>query len=349
MAFARPTLPELVARIEPDFVSRLQLAGALLRRSVTRVLARVLAGASHGLHGHIAWAARQVFPDTADQENLLRWGRLYAIEPLAPTFATGSVVLSGTNGNVAPAGSVLLRADGVQYTTDADATIAMGTATVDVTASVADANSNCDIGMLLAFQSPIVGIDASAQVNHLDDGTDEETPASYLLRVLDRMQNAPHGGNPDDYVQWTLEVPGVTRAWVYSKELGAGTVVVRFMRDNDVGSPFPDGGEVADVQAYLVTKAPVTATVTGVAPTAVTVNYTLAVVPNTQETKNAVTAELTDLHQRITEPGVDLLLTQIRTSIGVGVGTGTYTLASPTTDVTATTGQLPALGTITFT
>ncbi len=42
MAFARPTLPELITRIEADMVSRLTGGGTLLRRSVVKVLSRVI-------------------------------------------------------------------------------------------------------------------------------------------------------------------------------------------------------------------------------------------------------------------------------------------------------------------
>lgn len=352
MAFTRPTLPELVARIEPDFVSRLNLAGALLRRSVTSVLARVLAGASHMLHGHIDWASRQIFPDTADTENLLRHGRLRGVQPTEPAFAHGTVIATGTDTSVVTAGSILVRDDGAQYTVDADGTIASGVVALDVTAVVADENSNTISGTELTFQSPIAGVDATAtvSVDQIIDGADEEDQASYLTRVLERIQSAPHGGASADYVAWAKEVSGVTRAWPYPKENGAGTVVVRVMRDNDSGSPFPSGGEITTIQDYIRSKAPVTATVTVLAPTPVTVNYTLAVVPNTQATKDAVSAELADLHQRVPEPGTTLLLASIRTAIGIGVGDGgTYTLATPSADVTCTAGQLAGLGTITFT
>jgi hypothetical protein len=43
---------------------------------------------------------------------------------------------------------------------------------------------------------------------------------------------------------------------VYPNELGLGTVVVRFVRDLDVGSIFPDAGEVAAVQAKLDAERP---------------------------------------------------------------------------------------------
>lgn len=350
MAFTRPTLAELVDRIESDFISRLALSGAVLRRSMVRVLSRVIAGAAHMLHGHLDWIARQVFPDTAEDENLLRWGRLFAIEPTTPTFAAGSVGLTGANGNTVPAGSVLVRADGVEYTTDADATISSGVASVAITASVADEDSNCDTGVELTFQSPVSGVDAVAtvDVDGIEGGTDEESSDDYRVRVLERLRAAPHGGNEADYVAWAKEVAGVTRAWVYRLEDGAGTVTVRFMRDDDV-SPIPSAGEVTDVQDYIETKRPVTADVTVEAPVALPVNYTLHLDPDTTAIRTTVTAELTDFHSRETEPGVDLPISHIRTALGNAVGDGDYTLASPAADVTVTTGEIPTLGTINFT
>ena len=62
-------------------------------------------------------------------------------------------------------------------------------------------------------------------------GSDAETDESLRARVLRRIQKPPQGGAGYDYVAWALEVPGVTRAWVYPAEMGLGTVTVRFVRD----------------------------------------------------------------------------------------------------------------------
>ena len=59
---------------------------------------------------------------------------------------------------------------------------------------------------------------------------------------------APWGDN-DDYVAWATEVPGVTRAWCSPNGMGAGTVVVRFVRDDD-DDPIPDSGERVSPGAY---------------------------------------------------------------------------------------------------
>lgn len=350
MAFERPTLAELVDRIESDFISRLSLNGAVLRRSLVRVLARVLAGASHMLHGHLDFLSRQLFPDTSEDEFLIRQGLLFGVERTAAEFATGDVDLTGTNGSVIPAGTVLLRSDGAEFVTEDEETISSGTATVTVTASLAGADGNCDEATTLSLESPIAGVDTAGSVasGGIAGGTDQESLEDYRERVLERMRSAPHGGASTDYVAWAKEVAGVTRAWVYPLQLGAGTVVVRFVRDDDA-SPIPDAGEVEEVQDYIDARRPVTAAVTVVAPVAEPLDVEVSITPDNSATRAAVEAELEDFLQREAEPGGTLLLSQILVAIGTAEGVEDFTLTSPAADVTHTTNQLATLGTVTFT
>jgi uncharacterized phage protein gp47/JayE len=406
--FVRPTLSELVERIQKDFESRLALQAPLLRRALVYVFSRVVAGAVHMLHGHLEYLARQIFPDLAEREYLLRWGALFGLSLKAAEFAAGSVVLVGTNGTIILNDAVLQRADGTTYTPDADATIvtltawagttgytvgqlranggnvylctaagtsagsggptgtgtaitdggatwryiAAGTAAVAVavTCSTAGADGNADIGTQLTFESPIAGANAVATVGTggLANGSDEEDLEDFRARVLERMASPPHGGAASDYVAWAKEVAGVTRAWCYPLEGGAGTVTVRFVRDDDA-SLIPDAGEVTAVQAHINAVRPVTAIVTVAAPTAVPLNFTIHPIPDTTETRAAIDAELRDLLLREATPGGTVLLSHIRNAIGDADGVTDYTLTSPAADVTRTTGQLTTMGTITFT
>lgn len=407
MAFERPTLTDIVDRVQQDFVSRLQLSGAVLRRSLVNVFVRVIAGAAHMMHGHLDFVSRQTFADTAEGEYLSRIGSLFGVSLVPAAFATGTVVAWGTDGTTAPAGRKLVRSDGAEYTTDADIDvdtlagwapftdyllddlvtkdshiflctvagesgntgpttteleipdgtvtwrwIAAGTAAGlgSVTASVAAAAGNGDIGTELAFESPVAGINATSLVCSpagLSEGADVEGAEAYRARVISRMRSAPQGGSAADYVAWAKEVPGVTRAWVYPQELGAGTVTVRFVRDDD-SSLIPDGAEVDTVQDYVDERRPVTAVVTVVAPAAAPVAFTVHLVPDTAATRAAVEAEIADLFRREAEPGVVLPLSHIRTAIGTADGVVDYTLTTPSADVSPTTGQLPTLGTITW-
>lgn len=352
MAFARPSLSELIDRVEQDFISRLPLEGAVLRRALVRVLARVVAGATHMLYGAIDFVSRQIFPDRSVAEFLLRQASLYGITPTSATFATATATVTGTNGTTVSAGHVLRRSDGAEYTTDADATISGGEATLALTASKAGADGTLSAGALLTFAAPVTNVSASATVVTAEDGNDVQDVEGVRSRLIARLRNAPQGGALSDYVAWTKLVPGVTRVWVAPLGLGPGTVLVRFMRDGDV-SPFPDTGEVATVQAKLNSLRPVTAVVTAAAPGSLAVNYTIHLEPDTTANRDAVTAALGDLHFREAEPNGTLKLSHIRTAIGDATGVygsaGDYTLASPSADITATGGQLPVVGTITFT
>lgn len=348
MPFSRPALTDLIERTRADALARLN-AEELLRRADVEVLARVLAGASHALHGYIDWLSRQVIYDTADAEMLDRWATIWGVPRHAPFTASGNITLTGTTGTVIPAGTSLVRTDGAEYTTDADATLAAGTATAAVTASLAGDSGNSLIGSSLSLASPISGANSVATVatGGLAGGADQEDDAALRSRLTFRIQNPPHGGASFDYVTWALEVSGVTRAWVYPEELGLGTVTVRFVRDDDA-SVIPDAGEVAAVQAYIDALRPVTADVTVVAPVAVPLDFTIALTPNTAAVKSAVTAELTDLLRREAEPARTILLSRIREAISIAAGETNHVLTVPAADVTHTTGQMATMGTITW-
>jgi uncharacterized phage protein gp47/JayE len=349
MAFSRPTLSELIDRITQDLMSRLSLSSPILRRSVAYVLARVMAGAAHMLHGHLEFLAKQLFPGQSDGDYLVRQAGLFGLTRTPAAYATGNVTATGTNGTVIPIGTVLVRADGAEFATTAEATIAAGTATLAVEASVAGQDGNTDAASPLTFQSPIAGVNSAAVVatGGLSGGADEETDSALADRLIERMQSPPHGGNAADYVAWAKEVAGVTRAWCYPLEGGEGKVVVRFVRDNDA-SIIPDAGEVATVQAYIDAARPVTAAVTVAAPVAVPINYTIALTPDTTATRAAVTAKLQDLVLSEAEPGEPILLSHIRNAIGDADGVTNYVLTTPAADVTHAVGEMATHGTITW-
>ena len=89
MAFARPTLNELVQEAEASLASRLPGADTKLRRAFLAVLARVVAGVAFGLYGFIDWVSRQILPDTADISTLPRHGNLRRIPQKGKAQAEG--------------------------------------------------------------------------------------------------------------------------------------------------------------------------------------------------------------------------------------------------------------------
>ena len=350
MPLTRPTLPQLIDRNVADIESRLTGSDARLRRSNLNVTARVVAGAAHGLYGSIDFLARQLFPDTAEKEYLERHASARKLTRKVAVAATGPVTVTGTDGSTIPAGTVLSRSDSAEFTTTALATIAAGSATVTVVASVAGDAGNTLAGSQFTFVTPVAGVNSTGVVaaGGLVSGSDAESDTSLRERLIARMQKVPQGGADFDYVDWALEVPGVTRAWVYPMELGPGTVTVRFMRDDDSTGAVPDAAEVATVASYIGARKPVTAGLYVAAPTANPLNPILSVFPNTQAVRDAVQAELADMIRREAVPGGTTLLTHYREAISIAAGENNYVLTYPSADVTNIVGSITTLGTPTW-
>lgn len=350
MAFNRPTLQELIERTEADMISRLDLPGALLRRALAKVIARVIAGAAHLLHGHLEFISKQIFPDVSEAEFLDRQASLYGITRKSATFATGNLTFTGTDGTDIPEGTVLQRADGTQFETTDDGTISAGTATIPCTAVLAGVDGNTDAGAQITLTAPIEGVTATVTVasGGLSGGADEEEDDDLRTRLLERLQNPPQGGSATDYEQWALSVSEVTRAWVYSNYTGAGTVGVTFVLDDNESSIIPDSGKVDEVQAYIDARRPVTADVTVFAPIEDTLNFTISVTPSTTAVKAAVEAELRDLIRRKGAPSSTIYLSEINEAISLAEGEIDHTVTVPSGDVTTVSGHVPTMGTITW-
>lgn len=350
MPFNRPTLQDLLDRARADIESRLPGADAALRRRVLDVLARTHAGAAHGLYAYLDWIARQVFVDSAEAEILERHAANYGVNRRAGAAATGNVVFTGTSGTLIPVGLILQRADGAQYRVQQSVAIAAGTASIPVSASLNGVAGNADTGVALTVTTPITGVSGAATIAApgLAGGVAPEDDDSLRARTLRRIQQPPQGGAARDYVSWALEVPSVTRAWVYARELGAGTVVVRFVMDNKVGSSIPNAGEVALVQAYIDARRPVTADVTVAAPTPVSLNFTIQLLPDAAATRIAVETELRDMLFRDAQPGGTILLSHLREAISIAAGEADHILTAPGANVIYTTGQMPIFGVITW-
>lgn len=351
MPFTRPTLPQIIDRVKKDLEDKLTGGSPSLRRSVIAVFARVIAAASHILHGHLDWLYRQLFPTLADEENLLRWGSIWTVQRKPAEFAQLTLEFTGAIGSVIPAGHELQRSDGVLFTLDANLTFVSATETAQVTAAVAGENSNTDNGVLFQLVSPVVGVENEAEVTAtVTSGVDEEDIELYRDRVLQRIANPPQGGASADYVRWALEVPGVTRAFPFPLHLGIGTMGLSFVRDGDTPSIIPDAGEVATVQSYIDARRPITVDFTAFAPVALAVNFTIDLLSNdTAEIRAAVIAELTDLFAREASPGGTILISHIREAISIAAGETDHILTAPVANVVAPTGQLPIIGTFTWT
>lgn len=344
MSFDRPSISTLIERISADLESR--LSKQQLRRSNAKVYGRVLAGIAHGLYGYTEYLAKQLFVDTAESEFLDRFASIYGVSRKRANKASGSVTFSFSDGAVEiPAGTVLQGDNNVQYQT-ISAVTADGVASVE--ALNAGADGNLDSGEVMTVVSAMAGVMSEVVCGGIVGGSDAESDESLRSRILSFIQNRPQGGSAADYVQWALEVDGVTRAWCYPLENGIGTVAVRFVCDG-LDDIIPTAEMVRKVQDYIDKVRPVTADLTVSAPLTMPVNITISgLYPDDETVRASIESELKDLFTREGEPGVRLYVSHIRQAISLANGESDHTLVSPTADVVPATGYLPVLGGITW-
>jgi uncharacterized phage protein gp47/JayE len=353
MAFSRPSLPQLVSRAAADLGAALAGVDAMLRRANVAVLARLHAAAVSGLYGYLDWIYRQAWPDSADEEHLRRHAAIWLATPQLPaTAASGPAVFRGLAGASLPAGTLWRRADGVQYSLRAEVTVSPAGVVGLVDALEPGVGGDADPGTALTLVTPVAGVNSTAVVDSagLTGGAEAESRDGTFQRLRLRLQDPPQGGSRTDYRRWALDQPGVTRAWVFPQELGAGTVTVRFCMDLTYSDGIPAGGDVAAVQAALDELRNVTSDLHVMAPIAQPVNFTIdGLTPSDATTKAAIQTALAEVILLEGAPGGTLLWSHLEQAIANAAGEYDHHLASPSADVVSATGYLPVMGTITWT
>ncbi len=364
MPFARPTLTALRnTAIQDVTTSGVPGLDGLLRNGVLRVLPWCMSGLAYSVYGYLDWIARESVPFTATDEYLYAWSALIGVYPKDSTPASGAAQFTGAAGLVLPSGSPLTRQDGTPYTTTADGTVdATGVLVVPIIAAINGAATNADTGVAISIADPVPGINSGGvTVSPLTGGADQETQDELRTRMLFRYAQPPQGGSAADYVEWALEVPGVTRAWIQSS---AGQVQVYPMLDvaNAADGGFPQGadgcaieelrgptasGDQLAVAEHIWTVQPVTALVFVAAPVPLAIDVTIANLdPSTVEMEAAILASLQDAFLVIGEVAGTIYPSQLYAAISATPGVNRFDMTIPAAPITAPAGALPIMGTI---
>lgn len=369
MPYARPTLTALRNQaIEDITTSGVPGLDGLLRNAVLRVLAWVMSGLAYSVYGYLDWIAREAVPFTATDEFLEAWAALIGIYRKDATPASGAAQFTGTPGTYVAAGTAMMRQDATPYTSTEDASVdASGTLIVPFTAAVMGALTDSDPGIPIGFDTPIVGINNSGVI--LDPGctggADQETDDALRTRTLAKYRAPPQGGSANDYVEWALEVPGCTRAWVEPSGAGPGSVIVRPMFDDvqAASGGFPQGtdgcateetrgptatGDQLAVAEHIWPVEPVPALVWVLAPLAFPIDINLiALDPNTPDMQSEIIASINDMYLVKAEIGGTIYPSDLYEAILATPGIVHFTMSEPAAPVTAGLGALPIMGALT--
>lgn len=379
MPFKRKTLSELRDENRNFLQAELKNVGALLRFANLKVVADMDAGMAHLHYGYLDYMALQSNPFTATDENLAGWMALKRVyRKPASAAKSKNVGAAGTENRIIPAGTILNRGDGYQYTVDSEIKIQVGgegygaiTAILpDVTDDITGggANGNADVGTVLTLDVNIAGVESQLTlIDAATGGADIEEEEDFRSRGLLSWQEPPQGGSDTDYKKWALEVSGVTRAWVKRRLNGAGTVGVYIMCDGNLNDGFPVGTDgISQLEEWGAVKAsgdqltvadhiyPLQTDVAIIfvcSPIRKTINFEIAGIKDASSTTvSNIKAALTSLFFDESNPdGTGKIdLSDINKSISNVDGTKGYILNSPSSNITFNIGEIPVLGEVEF-
>lgn len=344
MPYDIPSLTTLYARVTSDINAKLPGADARPRRSMLGVLAAVAAALAWGLYRFQTWITKQMFVATADEEWLIRHAAFYQVPRKAATYATFTVRVTGTDDRIVAKGT-RLRRSGDEFLVVDDALVVGASADLALRAVKAGAAGNADLGELLSFVSPVAQVSSTGTVTAIGDiGYDEEAIDDWRDRLAAVRAKPARGGDAGDYVIWAREVAGVTRAWCFPLENGAGTVVIRVLTDGLTPNGIPTAEMVQAVQEHIDALRPVTVRSALVAaPVSAPVDFSIGVAATS---RSAVLAELQALFGRDAAPGATMGIGRLRAAVSAAAPD--YTMTVPAGDVSHLPSQLPTLGDVTW-
>lgn len=350
MPYQRPTLADITNRTQKDLDVSVGQTSPVLSRSIFSVLSRVFAGAIHSVFGFGAYMAKQLFPDTAEDEFLERWAAIWGLTRKAADFSSGPAIFTGVDGSEIIAGTRAVGANGVEYEVVTGGTIASGSVTLTVEALTSGFLGNLAAGSLLSMVEPLPGVDTEVTVAAagITGGSDVESDEDLQARIVARITNPPHGGNESDYRAWALDVAGVTRAWAYQNYMGPGTVGLTFVTDDDPGGIIPAEGKVDEVFNYIESVRPLCVDLYVFAPIEQVVNFTIQVTPNTPEVKAAVEAELRAMFLDRFYPGDTVSVSQISEFVSGAAGEVAHSITVPASDTVIAQNKIGVFGVITW-
>jgi len=272
-----PTIQEIKNQIISDIEAATSKTAPLLPVSVWGVISTTLAGALYLIYKYIDWTRRQIFVSTADYEGLLARGEEYGLFPNVSQEWRGTATITGTNGTQIPVGKLYTRGNFTYQITEL-ATISSGTATIKLEALENGTASNLIATDIITETNPSIGLASTATIASItQSGRDEETIENFRNRISQRQKLPPQGGSVNDYIIWTLEVPGIAEAFPALSSPGI-IIIYALLDTNNPANRIPDNSKNQEIEDYLVAYPlrPLNSSVNVLPFTEVTVNISIS-------------------------------------------------------------------------
>jgi len=335
MALTVPTYDAILSNILRD-IRNLNAEADIGSDSDNYVRSASFAAALEGYYQKLAWLYRQIFPDEADDEEVIHGAGLRGLSLKDAVSSTGPVQLTGTPDVTLLASSRLTHtATGAAFLTVSDVKLSsVGLASVLVRAETPGSQLN-NLSGVLTLTSPPLGMSASASFSAATTGgEDAETVDSLEARLLDVMRKPPVGGADYDYERWAKEVDGVSYALVLPKRRGGGSVDIAITGSSGLPSPTV----VQACQAHIESLCSVYADVLVFVPTVRVVDSIAQVELEDGYELDAVQVSAQKAYEELLgtlKPKVGLRRSQIETMISSLPGVSDRAVTSPSGNVAA--------------
>lgn len=269
-ALKPPTLEQIKQRLDQALDARLPGIDPLAASRI-KTLHATLAGALFSLYAFALKIEDQLFPDTADEEHLIRAGAWRGYAPRLGTFARGTVRFEAppASGMVLPQGSALV-AEGttVRFQTEVQATENNGEILVDVRAVEEGEAANFEKGQRFLLLEPLAYnedgrtqlLQARVATTPFRGGRATESTESLRQRVLRQAPLTPDRfGKKGDFAHWARQASdAITGAWEFPNIDQAGTlqISIALAGEDHSASNFPPSGLVKQAFDYVQAQAP---------------------------------------------------------------------------------------------
>ena len=313
------SLQEFIRIVENALSIQFYGQSSLLRKSVLKVLAYVVGAMLYMMSLIAKRIYKNRFVSTCDVSALEGFGVEYGVPHKVPLAAAGDVTVElndGVSSVTIPQDTVLVdQTAKLAYSVKATTVIDSDNTKVPVIALEVGYDYNLDAGTVLEFRDdPVAGVKSLTSVN-VSGGVAEgveidgdvfvwgESAEEYRARLLNRVQNPPHGGSANDYWQMATRFSFVDEAYVIPNVPQSNSVSVALAnyKSSDI---YLTSAQVEEVSNYITDDArrPITADVRVFSVTPVNVTVTAYVAPYNDSVRSSV-ANCIKAYFRQVKPG----------------------------------------------
>jgi uncharacterized phage protein gp47/JayE len=229
-----PTIQEIKDRIVTDITGKINQGIPVLPLSFVKVLSSAIASVIFLLYQAILWVYKQIFPQSANYENLKLLGSIVGISPVPAVSAVILCTIPGTTGAWVYAGETFIASNNITYRVTTDTEIIAGNATnVPLLALTSGKDGNLDNGEILNIVRTNLSLTGTATVTGTQTTrANEESQASISARVIIRYRTRYITGSTGAYVLNGLKCPNFIWIGPYADTILPGKVNVYGRVDN---------------------------------------------------------------------------------------------------------------------